>query len=58
MILSWNTKALKEFSAQELFEVLKLRQAVFVVEQECAYPDIDETDLLRCICAATITKVV
>ncbi|MFJ3383852.1 MULTISPECIES: GNAT family N-acetyltransferase [unclassified Curtobacterium] len=28
-----------------LHEVLRLRQDVFVVEQECAYPDIDGRDL-------------
>ncbi|QKS15917.1 GNAT family N-acetyltransferase [Curtobacterium sp. Csp2] len=30
-----------------LHELLRLRQDVFVVEQECAYPDIDGRDLER-----------
>lgn len=33
-----------EFSPQELIEVLELRQKVFIIEQNCAYPDIDGFD--------------
>lgn len=44
MDIKWQTKTLAEFSSLQLFEILKLRQAIFVVEQECAYPDIDSTD--------------
>ena len=39
---------LKEFSAlstTELFEIYKLRSEVFVVEQNCAYQDVDDKDL-------------
>jgi len=50
MNISWNTKALDELSTQELFSILQLRQDVFVVEQECPYPDIDETDQLAMHC--------
>lgn len=46
MKLYWKIKAFTELSTQELFEILKLRQEIFVVEQECAYPDIDDTDLV------------
>lgn len=46
MNISWNTKALDKMSVRELFEVLKLRQSVFIVEQKCAYPDIDDIDLV------------
>ena len=34
-----------ELSAKELFEAYKLRSEVFVVEQNCAYQDVDEKDL-------------
>jgi ElaA protein len=34
-----------DFSAALLYEVLRFRQAIFVVEQGCAYPDLDEHDL-------------
>ena len=44
MKLIWTTKTLDELSTLALFDILKLRQSVFVVEQECAYPDIDDTD--------------
>ncbi|MEJ8474720.1 GNAT family N-acetyltransferase [Roseibium algae] len=32
------------FGARELHDLLKLRQDVFVVEQECAFPEIDGKD--------------
>ena len=37
-------KSFEELSVEELFRILKARQDVFVVEQNCAYPDIDEAD--------------
>ena len=33
-----------ELTTTELYEVLRLRSAVFVVEQECIYQDIDNKD--------------
>ena len=41
----WQLKAFSEFSAQELFEIYQARVAVFVVEQNCAYQEVDEKDL-------------
>ena len=37
-------KHFNELTANELYEIYKLRAAVFVVEQNCAYQDIDEAD--------------
>jgi ElaA protein len=37
-------KKFEELSVQELYAILKARQDVFVVEQKCAYPDIDGID--------------
>lgn len=37
-------KAFHELTAEELFEIYKLRSAVFVVEQQCVYQDIDDLD--------------
>lgn len=34
-----------ELTVRELYAVLKLRSDVFVVEQECVYPDLDNKDL-------------
>jgi ElaA protein len=36
--------ALEEMSPRDLYDVLALRVAVFVVEQECAYPELDGRD--------------
>ena len=33
-----------DFAAALLYELLRFRQAIFVVEQRCAYPDLDELD--------------
>lgn len=37
-------KQFNEFSAQELFEIYKLRVSVFVVEQSCPYQEVDDAD--------------
>ena len=36
-----------DLSAATLYELLKLRVEVFVVEQNCPYPELDSHDLLR-----------
>lgn len=37
-------KSFEELSIHELYELLKLRSEVFVVEQDCVYQDIDGKD--------------
>ena len=37
-------KHFSELSAEELFEIYKLRVSVFVVEQKCAYQEVDDAD--------------
>ena len=37
-------KTFQELSASELYEILKLRVSVFVVEQNCPYPELDDRD--------------
>ena len=37
-------KHFDELTTRELFEILKLRVAVFVVEQNCPYQEVDEKD--------------
>ena len=37
-------KRFEELSLQELYEILKIRTAVFVVEQNCPYQDPDDLD--------------
>ena len=40
----WKIKTFDELSAHELYAVLKARIDVFVVEQNCPYPEIDGDD--------------
>ncbi len=40
----WITKTFDELSVHELYSILQLRVKVFVVEQNCAYQDLDNTD--------------
>lgn len=37
-------KHFSELSAEELFEIYKLRVSVFVVEQKCPYREVDDAD--------------
>lgn len=39
-------KRFLELNANTLYHILKLRQDVFVLEQKCLYPDIDDIDQL------------
>lgn len=41
----FDSKPFRELSPQELYDVLELRQRVFVVEQACAYLDCDGYDV-------------
>jgi predicted GNAT family N-acyltransferase len=38
-------KHFSELSTTELYKILKLRQDVFIVEQNCIYADLDDVDL-------------
>lgn len=40
-----NTKSFEELSTLELYQILQLRTAVFVVEQNCVYQDMDGKDI-------------
>ncbi len=40
----WKIKSFEELSTKELYEILKIRQEVFVVEQTCYYLDADGYD--------------
>lgn len=40
----WTIKSFKELTINELYYILKLRSAIFVVEQNCVYHDIDGKD--------------
>ena len=43
-MIKWQHKSFEQLTVNELYDILKLRQDVFVIEQECIYPDIDDVD--------------
>ncbi|WP_303311803.1 GNAT family N-acetyltransferase [Hymenobacter sp. BT730] len=44
MTLTWTTKSFADLTLTELYDLLQLRSEVFVVEQTCAFQDIDGQD--------------
>lgn len=46
MGLDWNIKSFESLTVNELYEILSLRSAIFVVEQNCVYHDMDGKDAL------------
>jgi ElaA protein len=44
MNLTHRVKAFQELTVNELYELLKLRSEVFVVEQNCVFQDMDDKD--------------
>ncbi|MBU2872284.1 GNAT family N-acetyltransferase [Colwellia sp. E2M01] len=45
--VTWRHKKFSQLSLEQLYDMLKLRADVFVVEQNCVYPDLDgENDCL------------
>lgn len=40
----WSIKAFKELGPDELYDILRLRTEVFVVEQDCIFQDMDNLD--------------
>ena len=44
MSFEWQTLAFADLSNEQLYQILQLRQKIFVVEQDCAYLDLDDKD--------------
>ena len=42
--MSWSISKFDELSGSEVYEMLKLRVDVFIVEQNCAYHEVDGHD--------------
>ena len=42
--MGWRYKRFEELDTKELYALLRLRSAVFVVEQNCVYQDLDNQD--------------
>ena len=45
MTVNWVCKHHNDLGKEQLYAILRLRAAVFVVEQKCVYQDIDDQDL-------------
>lgn len=44
MSVKWEIKRFEALSVQELYQCLRLRSEIFVVEQNCVYQDLDNKD--------------
>jgi ElaA protein len=44
MDINWNCKHFRELTTEELYQILRLRSEVFVVEQNCVFQDMDNKD--------------
>lgn len=42
--IHWHTKAFEELTLDELYDIMQLRTNIFVVEQNCPYPELDGKD--------------
>jgi len=42
--MEWVLKKFDQLSLDELYDIIKLRVEVFVVEQDCVYQDLDDKD--------------
>lgn len=53
MAREWTLSGFEELDNRQLYQLLKLREEVFVVEQSCPYPDLDGLDQdafhMRCL---------
>ena len=43
--MDWRIKSFAELSSLELYKILQLRINVFMLEQDCLYPECDDKDL-------------
>ncbi len=44
MVLNYKFQQFTELNIDDLYQILKLRSAVFVLEQQCPYQDLDDMD--------------
>ncbi len=46
-MIQWHLVPFSQLSTTQLYQLLKLRVDVFVVEQNCPYPELDGNDILH-----------
>ena len=44
MTVEWQWSTYEELSRDDLYAILARRQEVFIIEQQCIYPDLDGID--------------
>lgn len=44
-MISWTIKSFEQLSSNELYKILQLRINVFMLEQNCLYPECDDKDI-------------
>ncbi|WP_458404785.1 GNAT family N-acetyltransferase [Methanobrevibacter sp.] len=44
--MEWILKKFNQLTPDELYEIIKLRVEIFIVEQNCPYQDLDDKDLV------------
>lgn len=54
--LIWHEKKFSDLNAESLYQFLRLRSEVFVVEQDCIYQDIDNNDSAATHVYATVKR--
>lgn len=42
--MKWNTAKFHQITTDQLYDILKLRIDIFIVEQKCPYPELDDKD--------------
>ena len=42
--MNWLYSTFEDLSSKQLYDILKLRQDIFIIEQDCIYPDMDGSD--------------
>jgi ElaA protein len=52
----WKLVSYDDLTPKELYQMLKLRVDVFVVEQNCPYPDLDNNDIIEGVYHLLATK--
>ena len=43
--IDWTWHCFEQLSNSQLYDLLKIRQDVFIIEQQCIYPDLDGLDI-------------
>ncbi len=58
--MNWYIKDFNELTKNELYQIIKLRIDIFVVEQSCPYPELDNKDQLayHCFCKDAANAIV